>query len=226
MGTHTQEPAAAPGDIDPAKTALAPNYQRPVAGPGPPVLLHTNFRLLCYLKKDVDSRVIVVGSSETAMGLVDMLMSVPYLSLHRVTLVCAGGLPTAAPRYRHDRLSFSAPEILRHYSQGRCEIISGSLESLDRQKQSILVRQDGHENEGGQAGVAELVALSYDYLVLATGLIDTTVHNFKVPLKTPLQGIFGPYDKLAEDALDMWAQQVTRPRYVRPPACLAQKYKY
>ena len=88
--------AAAPGDIDPAKTALAPNYQRPVAGPGPPVLLHTNFRLLCYLKKDVDSRVIVVGSSDTAMGLVDMLMSVPYLSLHRVTLVCAGGLQADA----------------------------------------------------------------------------------------------------------------------------------
>lgn len=188
-----QEPASSPPDIDPAKTALVKNCERPA---GPPVLLHTNYRLLCQSKRDVDSRVVVIGSCDTAMGFLDIVMSVPYLSLHNITVVCVGGLPMNTPKYRHDKLSFSGPEILRHYIYGRCQVLAGSLESLDRQSQSVVVRQDG--------AASSLVKLDYDHLVIAPGLIDTTVHKMK--LKAPVEGVFSPYDKLSEEALDEWVR--------------------
>ena len=194
-----QEPSNPPADIDPAKTALTKNYNRPE---GPPVLLHTNYRLLCQPKRDVDSRVVVIGSSDTAMGLLHEVMSVPYLSLHRVTVVCAGGLPTAAPRYKHDKMSFSGAEALRHYTHGRCEIIAGSLQQLDRETNSILVRQDPEAATAGGGGGGGLLELSYDHLVIAPDLIDLTVH--KMQLKVPVDGLFSPYDKVQEEALDAW----------------------
>jgi hypothetical protein len=119
-----QEPSSPPADINPSKTALAHNFLRP---DGPPVLLHTNYRLLCQCKRDVDSRVVVVGSCDTAMGFLDALMAVPYLSLHSITVVAAGGLPTSEPKYRHGKLAFSDAENLRHYTHGRCQVNSGSM---------------------------------------------------------------------------------------------------
>jgi hypothetical protein len=189
-----QEPANSPPDIDPAKTALVKNYERPE---GPPVLLHTNYRLLCQPKRDVDSRVVVVGSSDTAMGFLELVMAVPYLSLHSITVVCPGGLPTSTPKYRADKLSFSGPETLRHYTYGRCKIIAGALDALDRETQSVVVRQDG--------AAGALIKLDYDYLIIASGLIDTTVHQMK--LKVPVEGVFSPYDKLSEEVLDEWVRQ-------------------
>ena len=193
-----QEPSAPPADINPATTALVPNYSRPE---GPPVLLHTNWRLLCQPKKDVDARVVVVGASDTAMGLLDSLLAVPYLSLHRVALISPGGLPTQAPKYRHDKLSFSEAEMLRHYPRGRCEIIGGSLEALDRQRQMVLVREDP-DNQGQEGGLLELY---YDYLVVAPGLIDTTRDKL-LGLNAPVEGLFSARNLHEEQALDAWVK--------------------
>ena len=108
-----------------------------------------------------------------------------------------GGLPTSTPKYRADKLSFSGPETLRHYTYGRCKIIAGALDALDRETQSVVVRQDG--------AAGALIKLDYDYLIIASGLIDTTVHQMK--LKVPVEGVFSPYDKLSEEVLDEWVRQ-------------------
>jgi len=177
---------------------------------GPPTLLHTNFRLLLQPKRDVDTRIVVIGSSDAALSLLERLVNIPYLNFHRITVVAPGGLPHRAPSFRHDRLNYYDKEMLWHGVAGKCTVVEGSLIGLDRTDCSVTVAHDGSAS-GGQ-----LTRIQYDHLVLAPGLRDTFVDKMtavaagaavgtEAGLK-PIDGLFSVVNLLDEQAVEEYVK--------------------
>ncbi|KAJ1475774.1 hypothetical protein T484DRAFT_3150674 [Baffinella frigidus] len=176
-----------PADLDPAKTSLPPSIPMPA---GPPCLVHTNYRLLCQRKRDVDARVLIIGGSDTAIAVVEELFSVPYLNFHHVTVLAPGGISTKPPQYTADALNFSELEMLRHLVHARALIIPGAMLSLDRAEKKVVALTD----EG------EELFLHYDHLILAPGLRDQLIDSLTAQQRNVV-GVFSPQDTLQEAQL-------------------------
>lgn len=201
VGIRARGPASFPSDIDPAKTGLTPALQMPA---GPPTLLHTNFRLLCQPKKRLDTRIVVVGNSDTALALVHTLLAVPYLAFHRLFLVAPAGLPLSPPNFKVDGVNFTKEERLWHGIAGQGQVIAGELRSVDREHASLQVLRDDGQGE---------VAIHYDYLVIAPGLQDTLAErlvrrHLDKGGSPALKGLFSPDNPRHEPLLQDYVARV------------------
>lgn len=198
-----QKDSAFPPDIEPARTGLTADLRMPE---GPPTLLHTNFRLLLQPKRDIDTRIVIIGSSDAALSLLEKLVFVPYLTFHRITVVAPGGLPSRPPSFRHDRLNYYDKEMLWHGIAGKCTVVEGSLVGLDRTECAVTVQHDGPNGRHTK--------IKYDHLILAPGLRDTFVDRMTAVASgaavgtdaglKPIDGLFAPVNLLEEDAVEKY----------------------
>lgn len=56
------------------------------------------------------------------VALLEKLISVPYLTFHRITFVAPGGLPGRAPLFTYNRLNYNEKELLWHGVAGKSQV--------------------------------------------------------------------------------------------------------
>ncbi|CAK9110604.1 Cilia- and flagella-associated protein 61 (CFAP61) (Flagellar-associated protein 61) [Durusdinium trenchii] len=119
----------------------------------------------------VHSRVVVVGSSESGLALLEELLLVQHMHLPKITLVAPGGIAderfdgvrqlctegTAAPG------SFDSAFVDRLGLRQRVAVVEDRVSYLERDVRAVVL--------------ADGSLLEYDFLILATGLQDTTLSS-------------------------------------------------
>lgn len=161
-----------------ATLPLAPNDSRKLLSPLFPCSLNfLSRKLLSEPKITINSRVIVVGASDTGLSCLETLLMVPYLNFTCITLVSMAGVPDGVET---PGLINSGPYNSLRLQQlcldRRIRIIKGRFSALDREKKSIELI-DG-------------TILFYDYLVLATGRQDQTMHSLGMELISSPDGFY------------------------------------
>ena len=130
----------------------------------------------------INSRVVIVGASDTAVSLLETLIFSPHLSFNNLTLISPSGLHSAGSSlpsgccYWPESLSSIGLTAWVHIVHGYMVAINRYVcvfvcahsisPSLSRdEKQVIVWCEDSECDEGGEDGV-----VPYDQLILCTGL--------------------------------------------------------
>ncbi|RHY31057.1 hypothetical protein DYB32_003803 [Aphanomyces invadans] len=125
-------------------------------------------RLLSEPKMIVNTRIVVVGASDTGLTLLKRLLHVPYARFTNITLVSPDGLnvfPTPAwppdLRYFLRPTLLTSTEVTQYGIESHARIVESRLVQIDRQAKAVVLVDNS--------------CLPYDYLVLTTGLTDGTM---------------------------------------------------
>lgn len=126
-------------------------------------------KLLSETKIPVNARIVVVGASDCGLSFLESLLSIPHLLFNSLTLLAPGGL-----EYHHAHhlplvagtAAYSHQELRRIMLELRVRILDSRMVQIDRQ-QKCCILHDGS-------------MLPYDYLVVATGLQDDSLHALKI----------------------------------------------
>ncbi|CAE7291623.1 CFAP61 [Symbiodinium sp. CCMP2456] len=124
---------------------------------------------LSETKIPVNARIVVVGASDCGLSFLESLLSIPHLLFNSLTLLAPGGL-----EYHHAHhlplvagtAAYSHQELRRIMLELRVRILDSRMVQIDRQ-QKCCILHDGS-------------MLPYDYLVVATGLQDDSLHALKI----------------------------------------------
>ena len=149
-------------------------------------------RILAEPKRVNNARIVVAGTSDTALAIVSVLLSIAHLHLPNLTLLIESELPTGQVRAEMltdlaamlaPRTAFSARAIRAMALARRCNVLRGSIAGLDRVNKCVKLAPDsdgGSERWAGAPGMkkrgakAALRLLPYDMLVLAPDVADVT----------------------------------------------------
>eukprot|EP00656_Telonema_subtile_P051881 TRINITY_DN7085_c0_g1_i2.p1 TRINITY_DN7085_c0_g1~~TRINITY_DN7085_c0_g1_i2.p1 ORF type:complete len:1076 (-),score=375.91 TRINITY_DN7085_c0_g1_i2:142-3369(-) len=116
-------------------------------------------RLLCEPKSFINARVVVVGASDTGLGFIESLLSVPYLHFTNLTLLSKDGMPQELDKpFAPCSHSFAPCEVEKLGIGLKANVLQQTMVGLDRAAKLIKL-DSGSE-------------LPYDYLVLAVGVQD------------------------------------------------------
>lgn len=109
----------------------------------------------------VNSRVVVVGSSEAALAAVERLLTFPGCAFNNVTLVAAGGVSVGGPASAYTRASLAKLALESGGGAGGgVAVVDNAMVGLDREARCVYLDDD--------------TVLQYEMLVLASGLQDQT----------------------------------------------------
>lgn len=109
----------------------------------------------------VNSRVVVVGSSEAALAAVERLLTFPGCAFNNVTLVVAGGISVGGPASVYTRASLAKLALENGGGAGGgVAVVDNAMVGLDREARCVYLDDD--------------TVLQYEMLVLASGLQDQT----------------------------------------------------
>ncbi|CAI8039464.1 Cilia- and flagella-associated protein 61 [Geodia barretti] len=133
----------------------------------PFALYHFNRKLSLEPKTVINSRVVVVGASDTSLSLLESLVFCPHLSFSNLSLLSPSGLPT----HSLPLLGLSA----------WVHTVPASLIAINREEKEVVVWGGGEEGEEGEEGT-----VPYDLLILATGLQFAPPPLTSDPGETPL----------------------------------------
>jgi len=116
-------------------------------------------RFLYEPKTIINARVVVVGASDTGLGFLESLLSVPYLHFNNLTLLTKDGMPRHCDKpftpYSH---TFAPGEIEKFGIALKVNILEQTMIGLDRQAKVVKLASGS--------------VLPYDFLVIAVGLQD------------------------------------------------------
>lgn len=124
-------------------------------------LCFTTKRLLSEQKILKNSRIVVVGASDTGISFVEALLSITYLKFSNIILIAPGGLPHHHNTNKKANLkaystSYSTEELTRLLLESRVTVIDSRMTDIDRSDKNIIL------NDGR--------VVPYDTLVLAMGI--------------------------------------------------------
>jgi NADH dehydrogenase FAD-containing subunit len=127
----------------------------------PFALCFTTKRLLSENKILKNSRIVVVGASDSGISFVEALLSISYLKFSNITLIAPGGLPHHHNTNKKANLkaystSYTCGEITRLLLESRLTVIDSRMTDIDRSDKNIIL------NDGR--------VVPYDTLVLAMGI--------------------------------------------------------
>jgi len=145
-------------------------------------------RLLAQPKTTINSRVVVVGASTTALSFLESLLLVPDLNYTNITLLSPGGLPagrlvksadgSACEQFLPWSLHYDCNRMKQLSMESRIRIVPDILADLDCDHKCVTL------SDGSQ--------LAYDFLVLTPGLQDQTLTRLKIqdPEVADIEGVF------------------------------------
>lgn len=124
-------------------------------------------RLLSEPKIVKNSRIVVIGSSDTGISFIEALLSISYLRFTNIVLISPGGLPHHHFVDHQENLkaystSYSNEELKRLMLENRVQVINARMVDIERQEKKVILH-DGS-------------MIPYDTLILAMGLQDQTLN--------------------------------------------------
>ncbi len=131
-------------------------------------LLFTTNRLLSEHKIVINSRIVVVGASDTGISLIETLLSLKYIHFTNIILLAPGGISytnTTDPLMNSKACStsYSPDEIQNLMLESRVRVLNSRMVDIDRQQKSIVLYDES--------------VLPYDILVLTMGLQEKTLQS-------------------------------------------------
>jgi len=131
---------------------------------------------LCFLTKRLlsepkivkNSRIVVVGASDTGISFIEALLSIGYLNFTNITLIAPGGLPHHHIPEKKTNLkaystSYTSEELKKLMLESRVRVLDSRMVDIDRSDKNIIL------NDGN--------VVPYDNLVLAMGIQDKTLDS-------------------------------------------------
>ena len=146
----------------------------------PFALCFSTKRLLSEPKILKNSRIVVVGASDTGISFVEALLSISYLQFSNITLISPGGLPhhhvpKKAGNLKSYSTSYTNEELKKLMLESRINVVDSRMKDIDRSDKNVILH-DGR-------------VIPYDTLVLTMGIQDKTLLSLPKNLKYASQGI-------------------------------------
>lgn len=134
----------------------------------PFALCFTSKRLLSEPKIVKNSRIVVVGASDTGISFIEALLSISYLNFTNIILIAPGGLPHQHLKTRQDNLkaystSYTTEELKRLMLETRIRVINARMVDIDRGDKNVILHDE--------------TIIPYDTLILAMGIQDKTLNT-------------------------------------------------
>lgn len=132
----------------------------------PFALCFSTKRLLSEPKILKNSRIVVVGASDTGISFVEALLSISYLHFTNITLISPGGLPHHHVPDKKGNLksystSYTFEELKKLMLEARIQVIDSRVTDIDRSDKNVIL----HNGK----------VVPYDTLVLTMGIQDQTL---------------------------------------------------
>ena len=123
---------------------------------------------LSSLKIENNTRIVVVGASDTGISFIESLLMIKDINFTNITLLSPGGIITQHVKSQKDYLkaastSYTLDEIKNLMIDARTTVLDAKMVKLDKKEKRIMIDKNAY--------------LPYDILVLCVGLIDTLLQN-------------------------------------------------
>lgn len=129
----------------------------------PFALCFSTKRLLSEPKILKNSRIVVIGASDTGISFIEALLSISYLQFTNITLISPGGLPHHHVPDKKGNLkaystSYTFEELKKLMLEARINVIDSRVTDIDRSDKNVIL----HDGK----------VVPYDTLVLTMGIQD------------------------------------------------------
>jgi NADH dehydrogenase FAD-containing subunit len=143
------------------------------------------------LQITVNSRIVVIGASDTGVSFLETLIFAPHLKLPNLYLISPGGTSQSpAEDFEPFRFTLLDEGYQKIYLNNQLSVIDSKLARIDRKAKVI--------------GLTNGSTLPYDYLVLATGCQDLTSTQLQI---RGLENVFSSHHK---DSLVQFARYIAQ----------------
>lgn len=120
--------------------------------------------MLSSVKISNNSRIVVVGASDTGISFIESLLTIKDVNFTHITLLAPGGLTTMHMTSPKDQLksmstNYSLDELKNLMLDARVSVLDAKMVKLEKKQRRIKLDKNAF--------------LPYDVLVIAVGLIDT-----------------------------------------------------
>ena len=127
-------------------------------------------RLLSETKITKNSRIVVIGASDTGISFVEYLLNITYLQFTNITLIAPGGLPHHNVQNKRSNLksqstSYTTAELQKLMLESRITVLDARMTDIDRSDKNVILA-DGR-------------VVPYDTLVLTMGIQEKTLDDLK-----------------------------------------------
>jgi NADH dehydrogenase FAD-containing subunit len=108
-----------------------------------------------------NSRIVVVGASDTSISFIEALLSISYLHFSNIVLIAPGGLPNGHYDDKTENLkaystSYTKEELKKLMLESRVRVINARMTDIDRSDKNIILHDD--------------TVVPYDTLILGMGI--------------------------------------------------------
>lgn len=115
-----------------------------------------------------NSRIVVIGSSDTGISFIEALLSISYLRFTNIVLISPGGLPhhhfeDYQANLKAYSTSYTNEELRSLMLENRIKVIDARMINIDRKGKFVILHDDAQ--------------IPYDTLILAMGLQDQTLNT-------------------------------------------------
>lgn len=99
-------------------------------------------KMLSINKTNNNTRIVVVGASDTGISLIETLLSIKYINFTNISLLAPGGLVNMHVKepfsqLRSSSIHYSIPEMKSLMLDARITVINGKMHSFDRKSKFI-----------------------------------------------------------------------------------------
>jgi len=134
----------------------------------PFALCFTTRRMLSEAKIVKNSRIVVVGASDTSISFIEALLSISYLHFSNIILIAPGGLPNGHFNEKTENLkaystSYTKEELKKLMLESRVRVINARMVDIDRSDKNIILHDE--------------TVVPYDTLILGMGIQDKTLNT-------------------------------------------------
>lgn len=136
----------------------------------PFALCFTSKKLLSEPKIVKNSRIVVIGASDTGISFVEALLTITYLQFTNITLIAPGGLPhhhlpSKKTNLKTQSTSYTNEELQKLMLESRITVLDARMTDIDRNDKNVVL-DDGK-------------VVPYDTLVLTMGIQEKTLDSLK-----------------------------------------------
>ena len=124
--------------------------------------------MLSTVKVSNNSRIVVVGASDTGISFIESLLTIKDVNFTHITLLAPGGLTTMHVRTPADLLkamstNYTLEELRNLMLDARVSVLDAKMVKLDKKQRRIKLDKNA--------------SLPYDFLIISVGLIDTELQQ-------------------------------------------------